>query len=124
MPFAYFNFVQDVYKLSTFIYHSYSLCIYGPVRSTSDALPTVQPDAQPAHFYLGAAHAAIERRRAAQRARELRPPGATSAAALQVSPGAYVGQYVMREAQKRLTEEEFLQFLEVGIFHPLINMLN
>lgn len=72
----------------------------------------LQREAQPAHFFLGAAHAAVERRRAAQRARELRPMGA-AAAAPAVVPGAYVGQYLAADGLRRLSEEEFLHFLEV-----------
>jgi hypothetical protein len=75
-------------------------------------VPRAQRDAQPVHFYLGAANAAIERRRAAQRAREVRPPGSPSAA-YGVVPGIYVGQFVVREGQKRLTDEDFVHFLEV-----------
>ncbi len=72
----------------------------------------LQREAQPAHFFLGAAHAAVERRRAAQRARELRPMGA-AAAAPAVVPGTYVGQFLAADGLRRLSEEEFLHFLEV-----------
>ncbi|BDA49831.1 probable trafficking protein particle complex subunit 11 at N-terminal half [Coccomyxa sp. Obi] len=72
-----------------------------------------QREAQPAHFFLGAAHAAVDRRRAAQRARELRPTGA-AAAAPAVVPGAYVGQFLAAEGLRRLSEEEYLHFLEVS----------
>lgn len=72
----------------------------------------MQREAQPAHFLLGAAHAAVDRRRAAQRAWELRPSGA-AAAAPAVVPGAYVGQFLTAEGLRRLNEEEYLHFLEV-----------
>ena len=72
----------------------------------------LQREAQPAFFFLGAAHAAVERRRAAQRARELRLAGA-AAAVPAVVPGAYVGQFLAVEGARRLSEEEFLHFLEV-----------
>ncbi|KAK9904998.1 hypothetical protein WJX75_007420 [Coccomyxa subellipsoidea] len=72
-----------------------------------------QREAQPAFFFLGAAHAAVERRRAAQRARELRLAGA-AAAVPAVVPGAYVGQFLAVEGARRLSEEEFLHFLEVS----------
>ena len=75
----------------------------------------MQREAQPAHFFLGAANAAIDRRRAAQRAAELRPPGAS--AGVGVAPGAYIGQLVTSDAQtpRHLSDEEFLHHLEVSI---------
>ena len=75
----------------------------------------MQREAQPAHFFLGAANAAIDRRRAAQRAAELRPPGA--AAGVGVAPGAYIGQLVTSNAQmpRHLSDEEFLHHLEASI---------
>lgn len=76
----------------------------------------MQREAQPAHFYLGAANAAIDRRRAAQRTAELRPPGARPP--VESAPGAYIGQVVTSDAQspRHLSDEEFLHTLEVGFF--------
>ena len=76
----------------------------------------MQREAQPAHFYLGAANAAIDRRRAAQRAAELRPPG--TSAGVGVAPGAYIGQLVTSDAQtpRHLSDEEFLHHLEASFW--------
>lgn len=50
-----------------------------------------QADAQPSFYFLGAAHAAIERRRAAQRARGDPPAGGPAAEGALGPPPADVG---------------------------------
>jgi hypothetical protein len=83
-----------------------------------------QRDAQPAYYFLGAANSAIERRRAAQRAHEAAGAAADAGtpAPAHVAPGEYVGQFVARgaaaaagqppEAPRRLSDEDFLRFLQ------------
>eukprot|EP00884_Botryococcus_braunii_P005388 jgi/Botrbrau1/14850/Bobra.0326s0004.1 len=80
-------------------------------RVAPDQLPP-QRDCSPAFFYLCAANAAIEERRALQRLRE-RTEGSVQRDPVEgIQPGAYVGQLVVREPPRRLTEPEFIQYLE------------
>ena len=76
----------------------------------------MQKDAQAAHFYLCAAHAAIDRRRAAQKAKEARGGGAPAPLPGRVGRGVFMGQIVIADGHKRLTDEQFLQHLEVSHF--------
>lgn len=73
----------------------------------------MQKDAHPAHFFLCAAQAAIERRKCAQRATSQR--GGAKPNPLPETPvlGHYLGQLAFPSSQRRLTEEEFLHHLEV-----------
>lgn len=71
----------------------------------------VQRECAPEHFFLCAANAAIEQRKAARFARDAR--GGVPALKLDVVPGRFVGQLVVRQPPRRLTEEEFVQHLEV-----------
>ncbi|KAL3154981.1 hypothetical protein ABBQ38_011508 [Trebouxia sp. C0009 RCD-2024] len=75
-----------------------------------------QRDCHPAYFFLCAATACIERRRSAQQLREAQPPlGSQRAGApAGVVPSRGVGQ-VVKEGGQRLTDAEFLAWLEVLI---------
>lgn len=73
----------------------------------------LQKDGHPAYFFLCSAQAAIERRKASQKASDLRegaPPTPLPDSPVQ---GQYLGQLAIPTSQRRLTEEEFVQFLEV-----------
>lgn len=78
----------------------------------------LQRDCHPAYFFLCAATACIERRRSAEQMREGDPSlplGSQRGAPLAgVGPGRGVGQ-VVKEGGKRLTDAEFLAWLEVLI---------
>lgn len=81
----------------------------------SSCLFVVQRDAQPAYFFFCAGEAAIERRRAAQAAREARKGIPTASG--EVVPGAFVGQLLLSSGNEgpdiRLGEDEFVRHLEV-----------
>lgn len=73
----------------------------------------LQKDSSPAFFFLCAANAAIEERRSLQRVRE-RTEGAVPQGGLEgVQPGAYVGQFVLPNPPRRLTDVEFTLHLQV-----------
>lgn len=59
-----------------------------------------QRDARPAYFFVAAAHAAIERRRGAARARDAAAPAGKAGAAVALVPGAYVGQLLAPPGQR------------------------
>ena len=80
------------------------------------SLLLLQRDCHPAYFFLCAATAFIERRRSAQQLREAQNPTQAGshrvAAPAGVAPSRAVGQLV-KEGGKRLTDPEFLAWLEV-----------
>jgi hypothetical protein len=73
----------------------------------------LQKDAQPPYFFLCAAQAAIEHRKAAQAAAEAR--GGKSPGVLEATPvaGKFLGQMALLDSQRRLTDDEFCVYLEV-----------
>ncbi|KAK9807487.1 hypothetical protein WJX72_000478 [[Myrmecia] bisecta] len=73
-----------------------------------------QRDSHPAYLFLCSANAAVERRRAWQRAKELRGGVASPLRIGAIDPGRFVGQLVVREPARRLTDAEFVQHLEVS----------
>lgn len=72
---------------------------------------SLQRECHPAYFFLCAATAFIERRRAAQQAKEARTASQVQNPA-DVSPGRAVGQ-MTAQGGRRLTDSEFLAWLEV-----------
>ena len=74
----------------------------------------LQKDAHPAYFYLCSAQAAIERRRCAQKARDARGGEAPPPLAVRPAEGQFVGQVVLLEPPRRLTDDEFVLYLKVS----------
>ena len=77
---------------------------------------SVQKDGHPAYFFLCSAQAAIERRKLAQRAAESRGGHTPSPLSETPMPGQFLGQLASPSSQRRLTDDEFVQFLEVGCY--------
>ena len=72
----------------------------------------LQRDCHPAYFFLCAATAFIERRKAVQKARES-PAPTPSQGTPDAVPGKAVGQLVTQNG-RRLTEPEFLAWVQVS----------
>ena len=88
--------------------------------TTAEYWSAVQKDAHPAYFFLCAAQAAIERRKCTQRASQLTGGQAPKQLPEKPVPGQFLGQLAIPNSQRRLTDEEFIQFLEVILFLVLL----
>lgn len=95
------------------------LCLKTHCFTEQLVLAGLQRDCHPAYFFLCAATAFIERRRSAQQLREAQHSTQAGsqrvAAPAGVAPSRAVGQ-LAKEGGKRLTDPEFLAWLEVLIF--------
>ena len=79
------------------------------------SLASVQWDARPAHFFVSAALAAVERQRLALAARAAPTRGHTVQPAQPVAPGMYVGQVIMRSSlgiPQPISDEQYASWLE------------
>ena len=84
-------------------------------ESAAISLASAQWDARPAHFFVSAALAAVERQRLALAARAAPTRGDAVQPAQPVAPGTYVGQVIMRSSlgiPQPISDEQYASWLE------------